>query len=1017
MLALCLMAAAWCAAPPYPVRVPLAEAWEVSETPAGRASILQAEDLIDTDALVGPWELHPVDTAACGAVLNLVCTPDREDALHLRFHGARIRLYGLRSRWTGQIGWRIDGGERSGVIDAYTPREAVHQDLLLAVDGLPETVHTLTLYTLQTGYEKHSPWWHDWQFWFDYAETDGCFFGPAATDEVLPEPSVTLPDGGAWTTTFRGDRVALRVRLDPGCALRAWIDDVEVAMQPAVGGWRYIGEALDRDAEDLRQVHRIGIEVRGGACRVDALRVERRRPQAAHVHELPVDSPEGMRLAGVLTERVIPAGVAQNARVRMEACGSDGAVLHASDRWFLSTPLGPDEAAVASVRFTLEQGDAPRSPVLREVHLLWTPIDPAADGGPVRIGFSPNAHADARQAVRLGVGDLLWVEKPGMFPVSPWHENPKVDVFRNAALCRREGLGFVVSGRRGLGDFVRPVEVVEGWIQDTTPDIYDAEETAFLADLGGPLFLGYLMEEMDTSMVQGGLRDESMAEFTELYGFTDRRGGRLAYEREIRTYADRYRSWGARALVNCGVTYPFASYRAGADMVVAELQCMMVCNNVQLAYLRGASHQFGRPFGAWVSLWRKATLPCEDPGVLAWKGMRHLGGPDDGYSAGEMRRSLLASVCSGARFAMVQDAVPLFTDFDRDGRWELSRRGEAIRSVHALVRELGAIQPHKGAALLIDKDCGYSPGHLWDGFVSWTHWEYRHGNPLGHVWGKLRPGRPERMLRDMLDVVYPGWDRAGLDVYPGTFADTPHGPVDVIASDIPFDRLSAYDAVVLAGRLDPDPALDAALVRFVETGGSLDVNAAHLTAFPALAQAIGGVLGDPEPRALPDGATAPVYTYAPAADARVVHAVDGAPLAVERRTGSGRIALSLVAYDLTEGPAEEAALTTLARDRLAQTVADANARRIQIDRRPGLEYLSFVYDDGAEGALLMNHGAEPIETEVRWPACAATIAIDLVAGERFALAASADGSRGWTASLAPGAIRMLRLEAEREERR
>ena len=104
-------------------------------------------------------------------------------------------------------------------------------------------------------------------------------------------------------------------------------------------------------------------------------------------------------------------------------------------------------------------------------------------------------------------------------------------------------------------------------------------------------------------------------------------------------------------------------------------------------------------------------------------------------------------------------------------------------------------------------------------------------------------------------------------------------------------------------------------------------------------------------------------------------------------------------------------------ERLAETVGAANARRIQIDYRPGLEYLSFMYDDGAEGALLMNHGAEAIETEVRWPACAATIAMDLATGERFALAASADGSRGCTASLAPGAIRMLRLDAAEEERR
>ncbi|XID93037.1 hypothetical protein ACF3MZ_00410 [Paenibacillaceae bacterium WGS1546] len=1008
--------AAWTDDHQEPVRLALTGAGATEWTEAEHVTFLQAEDLYGTAALSGGWSLATTDWAGLNRSLRLVSRPSEAASMTLRFNGTGIALYGMRNSWNGQIAWSLDNGVQSGVIDEYVESGYVLHDEVLQLAGLPSGNHTLTLTAMSAGYEKHSPWWTEWQIWLDYIRI---------IEGQLNDPNLSSLRGSGWTTvagssfsggqavqlnvggqlhgSFYGDRFELSAQKQPGGGtLTVYIDDVPYTASLAAGSTSVqpvltVGD-LPRGKDGQQLNHKYRIVTEGAAATID--RIGFGREQLAAEGTYTVDVPSfgaNQRLAAVAVQAFVGAGTT----LTTEALDAGGAVLAQTDDWLLD--LGSQTpGTVAQIRFRLKANGKLRSPELEAFYLLPGRLsNDASAPAPIQVGTDTGTVKEVKEAVRNGIGNFVWLPKPGMFSINDWSRFPKIDIFRNASYLQQQGYGFMVSQRRGIGDVVRPVQVVHDWASDTTPDIYTEQEIRALHSIGGNYFLGAFMEEMDISMIQGALRTETRNEIPGLYGFSDKSGGRASYESEIQTYANRYQGWGTQALVNNGVTYQHATYRAGADMVVAELQEHMLSDGLQLAYLRGSSHQFGKPFGVWISLWHYLKIPSADRLMVHWQNQASIGGPSDGYSANELKASLYASYYSGASLLTPQDSVPMFTDRGRDGDWQPSPWAKTLEQFRQHTAAYPAGTPAKRVAFMIDKDNGWSPANLWQGFPTWSGATYPYGNPVGHNWGKLNAGLPELMQREMYEAIYPGSDQNGLTKYPGTFTDTPYGQVDVVASDISSAKLAEYDAIIVVGEMNADQALVNKLTSFVDDGGWLIANASQFQGFGS-AGLWGGQFGSTTAtdssiqvsaselfthnQTFSLGTTQ--YRYYPftAGTASVIGATgDEQPLIVRNQVGAGKVFLTLSDYELTTDSFPNAALLPTASLMIGSFIGRFNKQDVEVSTAAGVEYLSFVQSNGKPGIVLINHGAAGASVDLRWPGASSSTAADVLAGASYSL--------------------------------
>lgn len=960
---------------------------------AEECMLLQAEALHGTQCLTGKWKVENNDWAGEGRSLQLLCRPSETSTLSLRFKGVEFEVYGMRNSWNGPILWSLDDDASQGVLDLHIDSGHIFQDRLLSLHNLHPGEHEFRLQSMSSGYQKHNPFQQEWQVWLDYFRVvgtinDSRLGGVGGNNwklidgsEFIGGKAVRIEAVGELTGSFLGDGIEVTALCGPGQGrLTLAVDGVttrEVDLSRCEVGVRGVINisGLGRGNNQLGITHRYSLTAGEGVCIVDRLKFTRVAVRKIGSYEIQSSAYiKGERLACVVEERFVYDGTT----ITAQAVSSDGTILAESDDWILDLS-GVTPSKIDRIRFVFSCGDFNRSPELEKVHLLHGPIDADSLSLPrFMIGGNPGTIKEAFEAIQNRLGNFAWLPKTGMFPTDKWNRHSKVDIFLNAVALRKAGMPFMISMRRGLGDMVRPVQILEDWAQDTFPDIFTPVEIRALRAIGGNGFMGLLMEEMDISQVQGGLRAETRSEMPQLYPATGRHDARCAYEAEIAKYVNRYHGFGLRALVNCGVTFQCATYRAGADMVIAELQEHMVSNPVQLALLRGASHQFGKPFGAWTSLWWYLKIPCEDPAIRSWQNPSTKYTNETGYTPDEMCRSLYSAHYSGAQINVVQDAIPLFTDFDRDGKWALSRYGSAIRDFAETVTTQPQPLPQKRVAIMIDPDSGWSPATLWQGFPSWTNSPYDRGSEIGHVWGVEKAGRPEVMLLEVLKIIYPGFEFQGKQKYPGTFTDTPLGPIDIIESDISTEKLAAYRGVIIAGYFNPDASTVAKLKEFVRGGGWMAANASQFESFGKdcelwgatygrdIVKANGAVSvgrGTLLSKAMKLGPDRPGFTLrVPNLKSGLVAVTtnNNIPLVIENSIGKGRVFLSMSDFDLTDAIISEATLLTSTERLFNEFIMQLNRGHVTVAWQKGLEYLPFDFGNGDTGILLMNHSDKPL---------------------------------------------------------
>lgn len=459
---------------------------------------------------------------------------------------------------------------------------------------------------------------------------------------------------------------------------------------------------------------------------------------------------------------------------------------------------------------------------------LW--VVPCAAEHPLLVGGHAHAGQDIRILHDLGVGNFVWIPKYNVPEDGniPWSKEN--DILAAVDACVSCDMSFMISQGRGLGLTVRPGGPEYGG--DCSGLLHGAAVITEIKKRAGKLFAGLHAEELDADLVQCALRPSYRSRVPWLYDFTDRKGGRLHFEDALTQLKTVYQSYGPgiEYWPNLCITFHHSGFRVGADLVIAELLEHLPTTELQLAYLRGGARQFGGDWGIWVSPWYAGRIPCEDKTL--WPAS--YAQPGGGHPASALRRCLYLSYASGSRVFTSQCVEPLFSRKDpnkpEDG-YKLAPWGAELKSFWDYAKNhQEPMRPIVPVALLVDKNSGWAPGHLWG---DWAEREM--------IWGKLPTDRADAMLSRYLDVLLPGYGRTKdsyktLTEYPGYFASTPAGPFDIVSSDISAQKLGEYDAVALMADVDMSRELLNTLRAYVSGGGTLYVNVDQMRSREAFVQ-------------------------------------------------------------------------------------------------------------------------------------------------------------------------------------
>lgn len=948
-----------------PFYAELSDQVEKTVFPAGQIRFIELEDFLNTGHLTGKWGVNTNSQYSGGSALQLISKEGSNGSLTLSFSGTGIAVYGVCGSTSSQLSWSLDNGVQSGTENLFYSDGYRYQDRLIAISGLEPGTHTLVISDVAKGYQKNNPWETEFKIVLDFAvvENGGILskeLDKKRSSKAVPtDGGLRLEKGGSVTGVFMGDNVTLNAKGNGRLKIRVDAKSEEAEV-PAEMSAVYQRTGMSRGDKDLKRMHTYTVECLEGYVILGDMEAESYQYAKDTFVELTLDGEKAGCRAGVV---LLDSYAFRDTSLHLEAYDKDGNKLADGKDWFLN--IG--EAGKATrLRVTFETDAFCRAPYIETLYVVSASVTAEAPSGRY-IGFEPGTIKEAEQTNRNGVGNFAWFPRPGQFPVDEWSRVNKIDIFINAAVMRDAGKAFMLSMRHGFGDYTRPTWLLKDgdWAPLVYPDIYTQEELEALKTLGGPYFIGLLMEEMDTTLLQGGLGSQSRNEIPDLYDFTTRSGGRAAVEKELKKYVDRYHSYGLPAIVNYATMFQHSGYRAGADLVIGEFGAQHVSYGVQLAMLRGASRQFDKDFGVWISLWHNVQLPVPEQSPAAGK---HPGMSEQtGHSANRLRQTMLLSYLSGAQIVTTEDTVPMFVG-DSMGDWDLSEWGNVVKEVESKKDTLDAYSPDVRTALMLDKDAGWTPGSLWGGWPTWTSEPFDNGSQYGHIWGKLKAETPELQEMAVFNMLYPGSSDSGIMLYEGTYTDTPYGPVNVVQSDISLDALCAYDRVIVSGYFNPTQKEFGVLKQYVQQGGHLLINAEQAATYWRDSEFWGGTVS-PATTAVSGAAmngtsytvSTDIHGYSGTASALIM--TSSGPLAVENAVGSGSVVLTLTdQYDLAA--AQQPELLPYYGDLLRYMIGKGGAYETGAVYAKGLQYLH-LKKEGKPALFLTNNSKTPITVTVK----------------------------------------------------
>jgi len=336
------------------------------------------------------------------------------------------------------------------------------------------------------------------------------------------------------------------------------------------------------------------------------------------------------------------------------------------------------------------------------------------------------------------------------------------------------------------------------------------------------------------------------------------------------------------------------AFREGLTAGYAEVGENIPCTPLQVAVLRGAARQYGRPWGFCIAAWFRNSVTTYDspaPDSLRSSG-GIFSGPFAGHSVSLMERMLYLGYLSGGTF--VQHESDAFAgsiwleNYGEQDRYHISPLGLATRRWFEFTRR----HPDRGVpyapfALMIDANHGWCPAE-------------------DQVWRAFPKTQGERAMEQITHLFFPwGFSTANERGYltHGPFGDT----VDVISHEASMETLARYRVIMLLGDVPLSEQLAARLGRYVESGGTLVVDAGHevnlLGRGISAAWARKAVTYAAGARRTSDGALVQTAPYACRPLREGVGKTwwltgDGRPLVVEMRRGKGQVVLIAVPHML-----------------------------------------------------------------------------------------------------------------------
>lgn len=271
-----------------------------------------------------------------------------------------------------------------------------------------------------------------------------------------------------------------------------------------------------------------------------------------------------------------------------------------------------------------------------------------------------------------------------------------------------------------------------------------------------------------------------------------------------------------------------AAYEMGADMVQIERSIDELSDiSTGIAFVRGLSRQYDKPWGIDVSTWRTSN----DAATRFDAQGRFLGG----WSPSYLSRHLYIAYLCGANMVSIEPTVY------GNGR-KLNPFGEMCKEFgdFSLVRHKDVGRPVVNMALMLDFYNGFDP----------KHWLYNQGDAVWY-W-EIPYSDGDHMINNFFKVAYPNHWLHGLT--PGAPFNGPKRPdvrqfksylaeggdprpyepmgqtrygdnLDIIYNNASAATLAKYKVIAMIGDVPLNEAMRPGLKQWVENGGILAVNA------------------------------------------------------------------------------------------------------------------------------------------------------------------------------------------------
>jgi len=249
----------------------------------------------------------------------------------------------------------------------------------------------------------------------------------------------------------------------------------------------------------------------------------------------------------------------------------------------------------------------------------------------------------------------------------------------------------------------------------------------------------------------------------------------------------------------------------GARCIGLEVGENIAFTQSKLAFARGASRQWGRPWSMQVSPWFAGA--CTTSGPLRQENGAARG-LDAGHSLSLYERLWLHGWFAGAAMVTPENSMAIFfTPAAQPAA--LTLHGRKAAELFQVVREHKRGVPWTPVAIVLDHLAGYNAY-------------------MDKPWGILEPTAGDRELRDLFDhQLFPGSDHIHSPPDPTNpeasyLRPTPYGEsFDVLLSTASAQLLTAYPVVLLAGDIEFDEAFRSALAGALRHGSRVLMSARH----------------------------------------------------------------------------------------------------------------------------------------------------------------------------------------------